>query len=82
MGLDPMFGYVYAPERVEKLEKFRTGQLSLTPLEVSELTGARFAFVSRRVAPLAKLLIQNGFAVVYRADDGWLFDLRPEPAPR
>lgn len=79
MGLDPMFGYAYAPERVEKLERFRTGQLVMTPLEVSELTGSRFAFVPRRASPLAKLLIQNGFAVVYRSDDGWLFDLRPEP---
>lgn len=79
MGLDPMFGYAYAPECVEKLEKFRTGQVSLTPLEVSELTESRFAFVPLRASPLAKLLIQQGFAVVYRGNDGWLFDLRPEP---
>jgi hypothetical protein len=79
MGLDPMFGYAYAPERTEALERFRTGQLPLTPRELSELTGARFAFLSRALAPLAKLMIENGFVIRYRGTDGWVFDLRPEP---
>jgi len=75
MGLDPMFGYRWNAEKVERLEKFRTGQLALSPHEVMELTGSRFAFVPRRAGPLAKLLIQHGFVVVYRENDGWLFDL-------
>jgi hypothetical protein len=77
MGLDPMFGYRWNPEKVERLEKFRTGQLLLTPRELMELTDARFAFVPSRAAPLAQLLVKNGFAVAYRGPDGWLFDLEP-----
>lgn len=81
MGLDPMFGYRWNPEKVEKLEKFRTGQLLLTPRELMELTESRFAFVPSRAAPLAKLLVENGFAVVYRGSDGWLFDLEAGTTP-
>lgn len=79
MGLDPMFGYYKNPKQVETLEKFRTREIKLTPAELEQVVGARFAFVPYRADFLAKAMAQDGFAMVYGGKDGWLFDLDPHP---
>ncbi len=80
-GLDPMFGYWSDPGKVSKIELFRTGQIRLSPDELSSITGARFAFVSFYCPPLAKDMFDSGFRLVYQGKDGWLFDLDPSENP-
>jgi len=75
-GIDPMFGYVREPEKVARIEQFRTGQLRLAPMELAELTNASFAFVSSYAWRLARDMARDGYVIVYQGEDGWLFDLR------
>jgi len=75
-GLDPMFSYAAFPEETEKLEKFRTSRLDLTPKEISEITGADYAFLRKYYKRYAENLKKKGFVPIYEGKDGWLFDLR------
>lgn len=84
-GLDPMFGYFSAPERVGKIERFRLGKLKLTPKELRALVNTPFVFVPTRAWTLARGMAKRGFPIIYQGDDGWLFYLddrpRRKPAP-
>lgn len=76
-GIDPMFSYAVAPEKVKKIEQFRIRKLKLTPKELSELVNARYAFV-RKPYNLGKVMEKRGFIAIYHGKDGWLFDLDPK----
>lgn len=73
-GMDPMFSYAVAPEKVKKIEQFRLRKLKLQPRELAKLVGAKYAFV-RAPYNLGKVMEKRGFVAVYRGRDGWLFDL-------
>ena len=75
MGIDPFFAYHRMPERVTRLERFRTGQLRLSPSELAELCGAQLAFISTYGASLSKQMYEDGYFILYQGPDGWLFDL-------
>lgn len=82
LGIEPMFAYDAMPEKITKLEAFRTGRLMMSPEELAKLTDARFAFVSMHAWRLARDMHLSGYFFVYQGDDGWLFDLKhPLPAP-
>jgi len=85
LGIEPMFAYDAMPEKITKLEAFRTGGVMLSPQELAKLTQARFAFISMPAWRLAKDMHLSGYFFVYQGDDGWLFDLNhplPEPAAK
>lgn len=73
-GMDPMFSYAVAPEKVKKIEQFRLRKLKLTPRELAEIVEAKYAFV-RAPYTLGKVLEKRGYVAIYRGRDGWLFDL-------
>lgn len=81
MGLDPMFAHHADPDRMEKLEAFRTGQTMIRPSELKSLVNARFAFVSIYAWELARDMCRSGYVFIYQGDDGWLFDL-DQPAAK
>jgi hypothetical protein len=81
VGLDPMFGYAYAPERMARLEQFRTGRLRLAPSELHELTGAQLAFVSEQAWQLARAMASQGYALIYQGPDGCVFNLQLLASP-
>lgn len=76
-GMDPMFSYARNPERMAKLEKFRSGFIDLTPQELAELTDARFVYISQYGWRLARKMSKEGYPLVYNGKDGYLFDLKP-----
>jgi hypothetical protein len=75
-GLDPMFSYDAYPEEMTQIENFRRIKITLTPKEVSKLTGSDYAFVRKPYKRFAKYIIKMGYVPIYEGDDGWLFDLR------
>ena len=72
-GLDPMFGYFHSPEKVAKIEQFRTGKINLTPAQLRKIVDTRLVFVSIRGWQLAKHLASQGYKIIYQGNDGWLF---------
>lgn len=78
-GIDPMFSYAVAPQKVREIEQFRLRKLKLSPPELAKLVGAKYAFV-RRPYNLGKVMEQRGFVAIYHGPDGWLFDLEESQA--
>ncbi len=74
-GMDPMFSYHVAPEKVMAIENLRLGKFSLSPNELADKLGADYAFV-RKPYDLGKTLEKQGYKAIYRGKDGWLFKLR------
>ncbi len=74
-GLDPVFGFLKSPERMSKIEAFRTGRAMLPREELAKLTGSTLAYVSIFDAKLAEAMSRNGYPIVYQGSDGWLFEL-------
>ena len=75
-GMDPMFSYAVAPEKVKKIELLRLRKIKLSPKELSKIVDAKYAFI-RKPYTLGKVLEKRGYKAVYRGRDGWLFDLEP-----
>lgn len=85
VGIEPMFGYAYDPEKMKKIELIRTGQDMLHPNKLKELLNTNFVFVSYIDAWLAKNMYLSGYAIIYQGIDGWVFDLNryiPEQHPK
>ncbi len=75
-GIDPMFAYFKAPDKVSQIELFRTGRKYLSPEELYNAAGTRFIFVSYLNDRLAVDMFKRGFVAVYQGRDGNLFDLK------
>jgi len=80
-GIEPMFGYAALPDRIRKLELFRTGRMKLTPAQLREVTGSELVFVSAAGWELARDMARTGYKIVYQGRDGWVFRLPPETIP-
>ena len=74
-GLDPMFSYAADPVRTTRLMRFNYRKLKLTPPELRQLIGTRYAFVSNDYRKLAVAMFEQDYGIVYQGRDGWLFDL-------
>ncbi len=75
-GMDPMFGYAYAPEKIKQLEQFRMGRLRLSPEKLKELTGTPLIYVAPANWMLARDMSKAGYKIIYQGKDGWIFILR------
>ncbi len=83
LGLDPMFGYYQDPERIARLERFRTGALQLTPTQVKALVGSRYIFMSAALTHLSRDLYEQGYVILWQGEvDGWVYDLDASAANR
>lgn len=79
-GIEPMFGYAFSPDKMAKIELFRTGQYMPHPKELALLVQTKYAFISRYDPWLAKNMYLSGYVIIYQGKDGWVFDLlRYEP---
>ncbi len=74
-GMEPMFGYAADAERAVTIERFRTGRLRLTPVQLRQLAGTPLVFVSTRGWQLARDMAGMGCRIIYQGPDGWLFNL-------
>ncbi|MBN1863305.1 MAG: hypothetical protein JW808_00225 [Victivallales bacterium] len=78
LGIDPMFAYHKYPDRVTRLEMFRTGKHLISQEELYEIVKSRFIFVSRYNRALSTDMYKLGYRSVYQGRDGDLFIL-PKP---
>ena len=74
-GLDPMFSYSFAPERIKKLELFRRGEIKLSQKELRTLTGANYIFLRKIYKKYAKNIKKMKLPLLYDGPDGWLFTI-------
>ena len=75
-GIDPMFTYVKDPDRMSKIELFRTGFRFMPPKELFDATKTRYIFVSHYNHALAVDMFKEGYISIYQGNDGDLFDLK------
>ncbi|MBN1863806.1 MAG: hypothetical protein JW808_02775, partial [Victivallales bacterium] len=67
-GMDPMFSYHVAPEKMRTIENLRLGKLSLSPNELADKLDADYAFV-RKPYDLGKTLEKQGYNAIYSGRD-------------
>lgn len=83
-GLDPMFGYAYAPQLTETVYEHLRYRQILPPAAMRELLGTEYVFVSQVHPVLIDLLPRYGYERVYHGWDGAVFHLTDRamsPAP-
>lgn len=74
-GIDPMFAYFIAPEKVLLLQEFSADRIKLLPEKIKKITGSDFLFISTEYRQMSKKLFSNGYKLIYQGMDGCLFKL-------
>jgi hypothetical membrane protein len=75
-GLDPVFAYRFAPEKIRKIKDFISSPPE--PEKIHDITGSDYIFLRKNRKSLASKLFKNGYRCVYSGKDGWLFDISAE----